>query len=98
MKRFKSVSLENLISAQHVIDSRQVQEHTDCGTDSGSPYPLPRIAGFASDHVVGMCKSPGHLWGNTQVRVQDDLINSFVSQGNGLQSSIAQLDDVRLVG
>ena len=46
-------SLGNFIFAQRVIDSRQVHEHTSCGTDSGSPHPLSRIAGFASDHVVG---------------------------------------------
>ena len=54
-------SLENFTFSQRVIDSRQVPEHTSCGTDSGSPYPLSRIAGFASDHVVGSSGSAsGH--------------------------------------
>ena len=73
-----------------------------------SEKPLLRLGFKSHPALVGtqglqvqlelLCKSPGHLWGNTQVRVQDDLINCLVSQGNGLHSSIAQLDDVTLVG
>ena len=54
-------SRENFTFALCAIDSCQVHEHTSCGTDKGSPYPLSRIAGFASDHVVGSSGSAsGH--------------------------------------
>ena len=66
--------------------------------ESASIHSQLWLAHRVSVQIELLCKSPGHLWGNMQVRGQDDLINCLVSQRNGLHRSIPQLDDVTVVG
>ena len=89
------------VSAVQLVARKGVNSLLELCMDSGRGLnPHPALVGTQGLQVeLGLlCKSPGQLLGNTQLCVQDELINCLVSHGNGLHNSIAQLYDVTLVG